>query len=63
MKCDHCDSTEGVEMESSRTAYHYTGEPGSADDPNKPVPLCPPCADDHHSYWDSLWDNYYRGLI
>lgn len=31
-------------------------------DPNAPVPLCRPCAKDHHEYWDEMWGNYYNQI-
>jgi hypothetical protein len=63
LECLNCESPEGVEMESSRTCYHYDGEPGSDDDPNKSIPLCRPCAIKHHEYWDDMWHEYYRGRL
>lgn len=48
LRCQRCDTTEGVQLEDSRTAY--------VNDPNAPVPLCRACAKDHHAYWDELWE-------
>lgn len=61
--CARCGATEGVELEDSRTQYHYEGEPGSEEDPNKPIPLCRLCAIEHHEYWDEMWREYYGGRI
>ncbi len=61
--CLECDSTVGVQMESARTVYHFEGEVGSVDDPNRPIPLCRGCARNHHDYWDSMWADYYGGLL
>jgi hypothetical protein len=61
MVCVCCLSTEGVALEPSRTAYHFEGERGSPDDPNRPVPLCRPCAEEYHAYWDERWAEYYAG--
>jgi hypothetical protein len=61
--CSHCGSTEGVELEDSRTSYSH--EPTAWDwivetpDPNAPVPLCRVCAVEHHAYWDEMWAEYY----
>lgn len=56
LRCSNpvCDTTEGVQMESARTAYHWDGK---GDNPNAPIPYCRPCADDHHAYWDDQWAN------
>lgn len=58
MKCAHCGSIDGVELESSRTAYPFEGQIGSEADPNKPVLLCRPCAVEHHKRWDEMWDEW-----
>lgn len=63
LACIGCYGTDGVEMESSRTAYHFEGEIGSADDPNRPIPLCRPCAEEHHQYWTDMWAEYRSGLL
>ncbi len=63
LACDRCLSTQGVAMEGSRTMYHFEGEIGSPDDPNRPVPLCRDCAREHHEFWDEMWNGYYGGLI
>ena len=59
LACLRCYSTDGVEMENSRTQYHFEGDQNSPDNPNAPVPLCRACAIDHHEYWDSMWGDYY----
>ncbi len=61
--CLRCGSTVGVNLESSRTQYNFEGELGSPEDPNRPVPLCRTCAEDHHAYWDEMWAEYYGGLL
>lgn len=53
----------GVKRESSRTMYHFDGEIGSADDPNRPVWLCRLCAAEHHAEWNATWAEYYAGLL
>jgi hypothetical protein len=55
-----CGATVGVELESGRTAYHYEGVPGAPEDPNRPLWLCRPCAEEHHDYWDEMWSNVPR---
>jgi hypothetical protein len=60
LECERCAflgtiTTEGVQMENSRTTYHFEGIIGSPEDPNRPLPLCRSCAADHHAYWDSMW--------
>ena len=59
--CSYCGSKEGVQMEDSRTTYHYEGEIGGPDDPNKPLPLCRYCAKEHHAHWDDMWSEVNRG--
>lgn len=63
LACMCCGDTAGVEMESSRTSYHFEGERGGPDDPNRPLPLCRACAADHHRHWDDMWAEYYGGLL
>lgn len=63
LECLACGLTEGVEMESSRTCYHYEGEIGGPDDPNRPFPLCRPCAEEHHMNWNHTWAEYHAGLL
>jgi hypothetical protein len=69
--CERCGSTEGVELEDSRTMYEpkvysryellmllddpLVDEP---EDPNRPWLLCRECAKEHHEYWDEMWDMY-----
>lgn len=64
--CERCGKLWGVKPESSRTAYHVEGIDGREDtpvDPNRNVRLCRTCADDHHQHWDSMWSDYYSGLL
>lgn len=61
--CLCCYGTEGVEMESSRTQYHFKGEIGGPDDPNRPIPLCRECAEEHHQHWNDMWAEYHNGLL
>jgi len=64
--CEHCGAVRGVELESSRTMYHWENYHGREDtpaDPNRRVRLCRDCAAEHHQHWDSMWDDYYSGLL
>jgi len=62
-ECEVCGTTEGVQLECSRTAYHYEGKLDEAEDPNRQVALCRPHAEEHREHWDSMWADYYGGLI
>ena len=57
--CEYCGITEGVELEDGRTAYHFEGEQGSVEDPNRGQMLCREHARAHHEHWDAMWDEYY----
>lgn len=63
LTCQCCGTLEGVELESSRTCYHFEGDPDSDDDPNRGIALCRPCAEEHHFNWDAVWDEYNSGLL
>lgn len=70
--CERCGATEGVQWEDSRTAYDTTpldtptrleriaDRDDPPPDPNRPVFLCRDCAAEHHEFWDSQWEEYYR---
>lgn len=60
LKCMRCERSDGVEIESGRTAYHWDGK---GEDPNRSIPLCRECAKEHHDYWDERWSEYYGGLL
>ena len=65
--CSRCGETKGVKLEDSCTAYapepltlwtavvHEDKPP----DPNAPLLLCRECAEQHHHYWEGMWDEYY----
>jgi hypothetical protein len=73
LPCGQCGVTEKVVWHQSRTAYHW--EPPKTEeewvlrmlrgesDPNAPHPLCPECVEYDIDYWDSMWDEYYSGLL
>jgi sucrose-6-phosphate hydrolase SacC (GH32 family) len=61
--CEACGTTEGVEREDARTAYHFEGEVGSFEDPNRGVMLCRDHAAMHHAYWDEMWAEYHSGRL
>ncbi len=63
LACMRCAATDGVAVENSRTQYPFDGELNSKDDPNASIPLCRDCAKEHHEYWDSMWADYYNGLL
>jgi len=66
----HCGSREGVKMESSRTMYEVP-VPTRFDrvleeiplDPNRDIPLCRDCAEEHHRHWSEMWDMYYSSCM
>lgn len=69
MKCEHCGSTEGVELEDSRTCYASVErsryerlcleDPLDPPDLNDPVLLCRECAAMHHEFWDEMWSTIH----
>ena len=73
--CLCCQGTLGVEMESSRTCYAkptlnfweklLLPEEGLDEGPemNKPIPLCRPCAKQHHDDWDDMWKTLENGYL
>lgn len=70
MDCLCCGASDGVELESSRTAYSRPALTRwdrileeTPPDPNAPIPLCRPCAETHHAEWDAVWREYYSGLL
>jgi hypothetical protein len=62
-QCECCGTSEGVELEDSRTCYMHGTTDDSAEDPNRQVALCRECAKEHHEYWDSMWADYYAGRL
>ena len=50
--CSRCGSTERVARHPSRTAYQWDGE---GRDPNAPIALCPPCAQEYNEDMDDMW--------
>ena len=63
LECLGCGSTEGVEMRSSMTAYHWEGAWDDPENPNRPWPGCPHCAEDYRLQMQSQWDDYHAGLL
>jgi len=73
--CEQCETTEGVKAVPGMTAYATSHlEPKTRydwlnlefdrpEDPNRDVFLCPDCAEEHVEYWNSMWDEYHRGLL
>jgi hypothetical protein len=62
-KCEYCGHLTGLKLESSRTKYFWEGPLDSTNDPNRMRLLCRCCAEEHHSYWNDMWEEYYRGRL
>lgn len=61
-RCERCEDTKGVAMESSRTCYAL--DDGRSDRvANRDRSLCRDCAEEHHADWDERWQEYYGGLL
>ena len=58
-RCERC-SVSPAQLTPSCTAYAWDGK---GRDPNAPIMLCADCAEEHIAYWDSVWSDYYGGLI
>lgn len=50
--CEVCGCPDGVELESSCTAYEWDGK---GPNPNRQRQLCRPCAKEHYEFWDEMW--------
>ncbi len=75
--CECCGALEGVQRESSRTAYapkpltrwdrlKLSEVPDLMDRfmaANPDLLLCRDCAAEHHAQWDEQWASYYAGLF
>lgn len=61
--CEYCGSKSGVKFESSRTAYPWSGDFNSIDDPNRDKLLCRKCAKLHHEFWDVMWTKYQNDYL
>ena len=61
-----CEGSEGpceqtnVRLVCARTMYPATEEDPH---PNQSLWLCPRCAEAYHGHWDSMWSEYYGGLL
>ena len=60
LKCMRCERSDGVEIESGRTAYHWDGK-GRGPEPLDSA--LPRVREGHHDYWDERWSEYYGGLL
>lgn len=58
IRCEYCGSLRGVKLEPGRTAYVYDGPTDTFADPNRRSGYCRPCAEDYHTHWDAMWDEY-----
>ena len=63
--CEHFgrENTEGVEWVGSMTRYHWDIDKEPLRDPNRPLFLCPGCAQDYVENMESMWHDYYNGLM
>ena len=60
-KCEYCKRAVDLVIETpSMTRYYF--EKGQ-EDPNRDKILCLPCAQDHVSYWEDQWADYYSGIL
>jgi hypothetical protein len=57
-KCQRCESTDGLRVHFSQTAYHWNG---SGLNPNRPWIACAVCAATDDDYWSSMWKEYWSG--
>lgn len=63
-RCEYCEKwLTKLSLESSRTLYHFEGAWYNPENPNRPVLLCPRCAEAHHEHWDEMWGDYNRGRL
>jgi hypothetical protein len=53
-ECQKCGDPNGV-CYRQRTAYH--------DDRQNFVTLCPECRAENDDHWDTMWSEYYSGLL
>jgi hypothetical protein len=60
-RCEGCGGTADLDTTTARTAYNWDGK--SDFNPNHPRLLCPPCTEEHHTHWDSMWDEYHANLL
>lgn len=74
-RCEHCGESEGIKAVPAMTSYgieHLVPKTRwdrlrsafieKPEDPNRNQYLCPDCTEEHVSYWNEMWDEYYRGL-
>jgi len=53
--CEGC-----VKWRNAMTAYDYSGEKNTIDDPNRDVLLCDKHWQDYEYYWNDQWSNVSR---
>lgn len=61
LTCESCERTDNtVTPVDAMTAYHWDGK---GEDPNRDKHLCSDCKEEHVSYWEDMWKEYYSGLL
>ncbi|AXQ68325.1 hypothetical protein HOT99_gp292 [Caulobacter phage CcrBL10] len=58
--CEHCGTFWRLDMVGSMTCYHWDGK---GEDPNRDRRYCPPCTEEHITYWEGMWRDYYGGRL
>lgn len=58
-----CDNKKDVEWMPAATHYYWDVDEDPLNDPNRPIFLCPRCAEEYNTSWQERWDEYYAGLL
>jgi hypothetical protein len=60
-KCEYCKrQVDYILKTPSMTHYPWDGK---GEDPNRDRRLCLWCADDHVTYWENRWADYYLSIL
>lgn len=62
-RCEHCKRFWGLRLEDGRTMYITDLKWNDYKNPNRCQLLCRECAEYHHEYWDSMWNDYNSGRL